>query len=101
MGLSRRYGKAIIHFVHPPEVTRKILEFFPDEALGAAPRENEEDRFFKIVPAREGLNQVAGLEPVKRFIRERMIEPCKQISPAGWRRNSAFWSSRDRQDSYC
>lgn len=75
MGLSRRYGKAIIHFVHTPEVTRKILEFFPDEALGAVPRENEEDRFFKIVPAREGLNQVAGLEPVKRFIRERMIEP--------------------------
>ena len=74
---SKRYPQTIAHFVHPPGVTRKILELFSNEALSEVqlPEEDEEDRFFKIVPSKEGLNQVAGLEPVKRFIWERMIEP--------------------------
>jgi hypothetical protein len=77
MGPTKQYEKTIRHFVHPPEVTRKILEFFPHEAFRKPhlARENEEGRFF--VPVGEGLDQVAGLKPIKRFIRERMIEPFK------------------------
>lgn len=61
-----------VHFVHPPEVTRKLLDFFSDNALPKAPAHPEAPR--PALP-HEGLNQVAGLEHVKRFIQERMIEP--------------------------
>lgn len=65
-----------LHFVHPPEVTRRILDFFPDEALGDAVSPAELEDVLFVAP-REGLDRVAGLEPVKRFIKERMVEPFR------------------------
>lgn len=62
-----------LHFVHPPEVTRKLLDLFPDDALGAGALPGPE--MPSVPPLLEGLDRVAGLAPVKRFIRERMVEP--------------------------
>jgi len=65
-----------VHFVHPPAVTRRLLDLFPDDALaGEIVPPGPDARTVSVVPPTEGLDRVAGLEPVKRFIRERMVEP--------------------------
>jgi transitional endoplasmic reticulum ATPase len=65
-----------LHFVHPPAVTQKLLDLFPDDALaGEIVPPGPDDRRGSVFPPTEGLDGVAGLDPVKRFIRERMVEP--------------------------
>ncbi len=64
-------------FRYPPEITKKVLALFPDEAISPtqiSEIEDEEEKVLTIRP-KSGFDRVAGLEPVKQFIMERMVEP--------------------------
>lgn len=63
-------------FIYPPEITRKILALFPDEAFSSAPMPmiEQKEEVTTIAP-KSGFHKVAGLQPVKQFIKERMVEP--------------------------
>lgn len=64
-------------FRHPPDVTKRILALFPDEAFNLTQISEIEikEEEVPIISPKFGFDKVAGLEPVKRFIRERMVEP--------------------------
>ncbi len=63
------------HPVYGSDVTRKLLSYFPALATDKIPAQQVSVGY----QPKEGFESVAGLDDVKAFIRERMIEPFRNL----------------------